>query len=75
MAKLPSWDPYLGWRHTDIRWEKINISKEDLKRFTRRSDGKGLLQTFSFLLFIAVTVFFSYYAFSTRNWIHLVLGL
>ncbi len=75
MAKLPVWDPFTEWRDTSIKWVKVNISKEDMKRFTERSDLKGLIQTFSFLLIIAVTAAFSYYMFATHHWILLAIGL
>jgi fatty acid desaturase len=75
MAKLPIWDPFTDWRHTDTKWIKVDISKEDMKRFTKRSNLKGLLQTFSFLFIIAFTAFISYYAFTARNWILLAVGL
>ncbi len=75
MGKLPVWDPFTEWRHADIRWIRVDISKEDMKRFTRKSDIKGLIQTFSFLLIITATASLSYYAFAARNWLLLVLGL
>ena len=75
MEKLPVWDPFTEWRHADIRWIKVDISKEDMQRFTRKSNVKGLIQTFSFLLIICATAFLSYYAFTAHNWILLVAGL
>jgi fatty acid desaturase len=75
MAKLPVMNPFMEWRHTDIKWIRVNISKEDQKRFIKRSNLKGLIQTFSFLFIIAVTAFISYYAFTVRNWILLAVGL
>ena len=75
MAKLPPFDPFTDWRQPTIKWVRVNISKEDLKRFTDRSDLKGLLQTFSFLLIIALTATLSYYAFATQKWLLLAVGL
>lgn len=75
MAKLPVWDPFVDWHHADIGWIRVNIAKEDMKKFTERSNGKGLLQTFSFLAIIAVTASVSYYAFTVHNWILLAVGL
>ena len=75
MEKLPVWDPYKDWRHTDIKWIKVDISKEDLKRFTKRNDFKGLLQTISFLIIIGLTAALSYYAYSIQNWILMAAGL
>jgi fatty acid desaturase len=75
MAKLPVWDPFTDWHHTNIKWIRVKISKEDMDRFTKRSNVKGLIQTLSFLLIVAATAFLSYYAFMTHNWILLVVGL
>ena len=75
MEKLPVWDPFLNWHPANIKWIRVNISKEDMKQFTERSDVKGLIQTFSFLLIIAVTGALSYYAFTAQNWILLAVGL
>lgn len=75
MDKLPVWDPYEDWRPAKIAWVKVDISKDDMKRFTERSNGKGLLQTISFLLIIALTGSVSFYAFSTQNWLLLAVGL
>ncbi len=75
MEKLPTWNPYSDWKHTDIRWEKVVVSKEDLKKFNERSDFKGLIQTFLFLLLIAITGTFTYYFFSQERWLLMVIGL
>lgn len=75
MGVLPVWNPYTDWKHTDIRWEKVSVSKEDLKKFNERSNFKGLIQTFLFLLIILITGTFSYYFFSTERWILLAIGL
>jgi fatty acid desaturase len=75
MEKLPVWDPFKEWHHANISWIKVDISKEDMKKFTERNNLKGLIQTFSFLLIIAITASFSYYAFTTHNWILLAVGL
>ena len=75
MERLPAWNPYTDWRHTDIKWIRIKVPKEDMKRFTKRSNWKGLIQTFSFLLIVAATASVSYYGFATRNWLLLAVGL
>jgi fatty acid desaturase len=75
MEKLPVWDPYKSWKPAKIQWVKVDISKEDLKRFNQRSDIKGLVQTLSFLLIIALTAFLSYYAFKAQYWLLMTVGL
>lgn len=75
MGKLPVWDPFADWRHSQINWVKVDISKEDMKKFTERSNFKGLVQTFSFLLIIALTAALSYYAYAVHNWVLLAVGL
>ena len=42
MNTKPVWNPLTEWKHTDVDWVRVNISKEDLKRFTTRSNIKGL---------------------------------
>ena len=75
MEKLPVWDPYQSWRPAKIQWIKVNISKEDFKRFNERSDIKGLVQTFSFLLIITFTALLSYFAFQAQYWLLMAIGL
>jgi len=75
MEKLPVWNPYTDWKHSDIRWIKADVSKDDLKKFNERSNLKGLIQTFLFLLLIAITASFTYYFFSQGFWILMVIGL
>ncbi len=75
MEKLPSWNPYTDWKHADIRWTKVDVSKEDLKKFNERSNFKGLMQTFFFLLLIALTAVLTYYFFSQKMWILMGVGL
>ncbi len=68
MAETLVWNPLTDWKHTDIPWIKVNISREDLARFTRRSNAKGLLQTIGFLLVIAATGCLSYLSFQFHLW-------
>jgi len=75
MEKKPVWDPFTDWKPVKVDWIKVNISKEDLKRFQERSNLKGLLQTSAFLLIIACTAALSLYGFSSRNWILMAIGL
>lgn len=73
--KAPAWDPFTDWRPTKINWIKVDIAKEDLRRFMERSNLKGLFQTICFLLIISATAALSYYAFTTGKWLLMVLGL
>lgn len=75
MEKLPVWDPYKNWIPAKIRWIKVDISKEDLKRFTQRNNWKGLVQTISYLLINAITAFIAYYGFQSQNWVLMAVGL
>ncbi len=71
----PTWNPLTEWKHTDIDWVRVEISREDLKRFTQRSNSKGLFQALGFLLVIVVSGTLTYYAFSQQRWVLMVLGL
>ena len=75
MSHPRTWNPYTDWKHVDVKWIKIDISKEDLKRFTTRSNFKGLCQTVGFLIFIAATGAFAYWAFAQKHWIVLAIAL
>lgn len=69
------WNPLLEWKPATINWIKVNISPEDLRRFTQRSDVKGLFQSLAFLLLLAATGSLAYLAFSREHWILLALAL
>jgi len=75
METTSQWNPLTEWRHTDIPWIKVKISKEDLGRFTKRSNAKGLLQALGFLLLIGATGALSYYTFSHKLWVLLAVCL
>lgn len=75
MDKPATWNPLTDWKHTDIKWIKVDISKEDLRRFTKRSDLKGLLQSVGFLLVFVVTGGLACFSFSVRNWVLFALSL
>ena len=36
------WNPLTEWKHVEIPWARVKISKEDLARFTRKRNVKGL---------------------------------
>ena len=75
MEATSQWNPLTDWRHTDIAWIKVNISREDLGRFTKRSNVKGLLYSLGFLLLIGATGCLSYYSFSQKYWVLLAFCL
>jgi fatty acid desaturase len=56
-----------------IDWYRVPVDREALRRFTRKSDRKGWLQSGSFLLIFAGTTAAAYYFFSVRLWIPMVL--
>lgn len=75
MEHPKTWNALEEWKHTDIDWVRVDISKEDLKRFTERSDIKGLIHTIGFLLIIASTGTFAYWSFSHQRWILMAVAL
>lgn len=75
MDKKPTWNPYTDWVNKDIKWIKANLPKEDLLKFNRRSNARGLVQTFAFLLIIAATGVLSYISFSQGWWLLMAIGL
>jgi len=66
--RLPTWNPFEDWKHIDVPWIRVKISPEDLRRFTRRSNFWGLLQTLGFLALVTATGALAYYAFLNRRW-------
>ena len=69
------WNPLTEWRHVDIPWVRVNISKEDLARFTKRSNLKGLLHAVPFLLLMGAMGTLCYWAFSQRLWVLMGIAL
>lgn len=70
-----TWNPLTDWKDRRVNWVRVNISPEALRRFTRRSNFKGLCQSLGFLLIVATTGSFAYYAFSQGYWLVMVLAL
>lgn len=70
-----AWNPLTDWKPVDINWVKVRISPEDLRRFTQRSNFKGLCQSLGFLLLLSATGGLSYYAFLGRHWVLLLVAL
>jgi len=56
-----------------IDWYRTPVDKEVLRRFTRKSDLKGLLQAGSFLLVYAATTAAGFYFFRQRQWLPMVV--
>ncbi len=75
MAHVESWNPLTDWKHQEIKWVKVKISPEDMRRFTKRSNPKGLAQALGFLLLLALTGSLAYWAFVGHRWIVMVLAL
>ena len=75
MSQALTWNPLTEWKHTDIEWIRVGISRDDLRRFTTRSTVRGLLQTLAFLLLVAATGTLSYLAFSRGYWVLLAVAL
>jgi fatty acid desaturase len=75
MEQQRIWNPLTEWKHTDVEWIRVNISREDLKRFTTRSTPRGLLQAVGFLLVLGITGALCYLALAYRLWALLVVAL
>lgn len=75
MTQSEAWNPLTDWKHTDIDWVRVRISPEDLRRFTKKSNFKGLLQTVGFLALLTVTGTLAYFALIEQHWILLGLAL
>lgn len=74
-AGKEKWNPHADWVDQKIEWDKIMISKEDLRRFNQRSDVKAVLQTAGFLSVFAVTGGIAWWALSHGHWILMGLAL
>jgi fatty acid desaturase len=75
MDTVKTWNPLTDWKPQKIDWIKVDISPADLKRFTTRSDFKGLCHAVGFLMIIATSGSLAYYAFSQQQWALLALAL
>jgi len=75
MSDIAAWNPLTEWRPTKIDWVRVDIDREDLRRFTTRSDAKGLAYAISFLVLIGATGTLAYLAFARQAWILLVVAL
>lgn len=75
MTHPECWNPLTEWKPADIHWIKARISPEDLRRFTQRSDFKGLCQSLGFLLLLAATGGAAYYAYAHSRWVLMAFAL
>jgi fatty acid desaturase len=75
MSVTEKWNPESDWKKAEIKWDKIEISKEDFKRFTKRSDAKGLAQCIGFLLIFVVTGGVAWWAMSRQLWVLMAFAL
>lgn len=75
MAGVAAWNPFEEWKHREINWVRVDISKEDLLRFTKRSNAKGLFQALGFLAIVAATGGLAWWAFMGQQWVLMVLAL
>lgn len=75
MEAITAWNPQTDWKPADIDWIRVKISPADLKRFTRRSNLKGLAQSLAFLLLLAATGTLAYRALTGHHWALLFFAL
>jgi fatty acid desaturase len=75
VAQVPAWNPLSEWRHQDIPWVKVKISPEDLRRFTTRSNVRGLAQALGFLALLGATGTLAGWAFLGRHWLVMAVAL
>jgi fatty acid desaturase len=75
MTNPATWNPLTDWKPVTISWVKVNISPDDLRRFTRRSNVKGLCQSLGYLLLLAATGGLAYYTFRQGHWVLLFFAL
>ena len=75
MTQPAAWNPLTDWKPAEIDWVKVRISPEELRRFTERSNVKGLAQSIGFLLLLAATGGLAYYAFSQSHWVLLIFAM
>ena len=75
MKDRPVWNALTDGKKADIHGKKINVSREDMIRFTTRSDLKGLLQATEFLLFFVVTGGLAWLAFSREQCVWMGVAL
>ena len=75
MTSPATWNALTDWKPATIAWVKVKISPDDLRRFTARSNAKGLCQSLGFLLLIAATGWLSYHAFSRGYWVPMAAAL
>ena len=75
MEHPAAWNPLKEWKHTDVDWVRVDISQEDMRRFTQRSNLKGLCHALGFLMLVAATGTWAYWAFSQGHWVLMAAAL
>jgi fatty acid desaturase len=75
MSDIKVWNPLTDWKHADIDWVKVDISQDDLRRFTQRNNWKGAFQTIGFLMILFATGSFAWWSLMGQHWILLVVAL
>jgi len=75
MSGVATWNPWESWKPVTVKWIKVDISKEDLARFTRRSNLSGLCQSISFPAAFAITGFLAWLAFAEKHYVLFALVL
>lgn len=58
-----------------VSWYRCPIERETLRKLTKRSNLKGFFQAVGHLVLVAVTAFFVFRFYGTRNWIGFSLAL
>ncbi len=69
MSEVKTWNALESWKPVTVKWIKVDISMEDLTRFTRRSNVMGFCHAIPFLLLFAVTGFLAWLAFATGHYV------
>jgi fatty acid desaturase len=75
MEHPATWNPLTEWKPVEVDWIRVTISQEDMRRFTQRSNTKGLCQAIGFLLLVAATGTWAYWAFLQHHWILMAAAL
>ncbi len=68
-------NPGEAWRDQKISWIRVQISPEELRHFTRRSNWKGLLHATGFLILLLLSGTWAYGSLAPGHWIQLFLAL
>lgn len=75
MSHPATWNPLTDWKPAKVDWVRVDITPEQLRKYTERSNIKGLLHAIGFLLIVGATASLSYFAFLQQNWVLLAVAL